>query len=438
MINGGNFVPGPPPQVFQMLPNPSVYMGNVPPPVHGYVPSQMSPYQQPMYPGPEQPMDPNHRRQNMSRNPKGIPPQPNGKRNNDMAYRHPDNMDMANYQTPPTYIAVPPHPHYYYSPQNSPLYLPPHPGHPTYPMYTHPHPTMYNPYQQPGPPMYHSPPAGQVPQQPLLVETCKPNINPIPSVHNIYPQVPENIVTEIPISTEIISDIISQEKVLEFAPPVGLPQSILDEIAPEELKGKEEIPNTVEEVPIVETIVPVEPVEKIKEPSSTKTKKKKESASNNLLVEVSKFDKEIEIVLEETKKEEPISAVVVEVTEKTPLIQEQAAPISAPPVKPEETEPAKPVAKTWAGLFSGCSASSSDKVFTLHGSSQPATNTEPIVMPSRSAPDPIRSSVFVPNNNNQKPTLPTKPRPISSNSISASTDDNTSHLQRLGGKFCFN
>lgn len=429
MINGGNFVPGPPPPVYQMVPNPPVYMGNVPPPVHGYVPSQMSPYQ-PMYPGPEPPMDPNHRRQNI-RNPKGIPPPQNVKRNNDIAYRHPDNMEIANYQTPQTYIAVPP-PHYYYSPQNSPLYLPPHHGHPTYPMYTHPHPSIYNPYPQPVPPMYHSPPANQVPQQPLLVESCKPNVSPIPPVHNVYPQVPENIINETPVDQEIIS--IPSDKEVELqVKPVHIQLEAL-EIEPEELEH-ERISN-VKEVPVdVEVIAPVESDEKIKETNVTKTKKKKEPVTNgtsDVILENQSPEKD------ETKKEE--STYVLEIKEDIPINQEQdSSSVSInPSVKPEvqDTEPVKPVPKTWAGLFSGCTTTSSDKVFTLHGSSQPATNTsaESIVMPSRSIPDnPIRSSVFVANNN-QKQTLPVKPRPSNTNTIS-SVDDNTLHLQRVGGKF---
>ncbi|XP_060876558.1 ubiquitin carboxyl-terminal hydrolase 10 isoform X1 [Metopolophium dirhodum] len=420
MINGGNFVPGPPP-VYQMVPNPPVYMGNVPPPVHGYVPSQMSPYQQPMYPGPEPPMDPNLRRPNISRNPKGIPPPPNVKRNNDIAYRHPDNMEMANYQSPPTYIAVPP-PHYYYSPQNSPLYLPPH--HPTYPMYTHPHPTLYNPYQPPGPPMYHSPPAGQVPQQPLLVESCKPNVNPIPPVHNIYPQVPENV-NETPVEPEIMS--IPQDKEVELQVQ---PQCEVIDIIPavtrdERLVIASEMPIVVETIPLVESC------EQIKEPLPNKTKKKKEPAPNipsNVVQEIQKPQKE------EPKTEDVTP--VVEFKEETPLNQEQASSSSIPPVvipEVKDTEPVKPVFKTWAGLFTGCASTSNDKVFTLHGSSQPTTNanTESIIMPSRILPDnTIRTSVFV-TNNNQKQTLPVKPRPPSSNSIS-SVDDNTLHLQRLG------
>lgn len=427
MMNGGNFVPGPPP-VFQMVPNPPVYMGNVPPPVHGYVPSQISPYQQPMYPGPEPPMDPNHRRPNISRNPKGIPPPPNVKRNNDMAYRHPDNMEMANYQTPPTYIAVPP-PHYYYSPQNSPLYLPPHHGHPTYPMYTHPHPTMYNPYPQPGPPMFHSPPAGQVPQQPLLVESCKPNVvNPMPSIHNIYSQVPENIINEIPVDPEIIS--VPQDKEIELQAQAE--HSVL-EFHPEE-SCNEKLVNAIK-VPIVENVVSVESDEKIKEispHSSTKTKKKKEPTTNGPS-DVVQENKKSE---NETKIEE--FASTVEVEEEVLLNQEQSVSVSVSSVKPEETEPVKPVAKTWAGLFSGYSSTSNDKVFTLHGSSQPTTNinAESIVMPSRNVPDnSIRSTVFVANSN-QKQNFPAKPRPSTSNSLS-NIDDNTFHLQKLGGKFCF-
>lgn len=448
MINGGNFVPGPPPPVYQMVPNAPVYMGNVPPPVHGYVPSQMSPYQQPMYPGPEPPMDPNHRRPNISRNPKGIPPPPNVKRSNDMAYRHPENMEMANYQTQPTYIAVPP-PHYYYSPQNSPLYLPSHHGHPTYPMYTHPHPTIYNPYPQPGPPMYHSPPAGQVPQQPLLVESCKPNINQIPSVHNVYPQVPENIINETPLEPEIMS--LQPDTEVELQVQSEHVKVDILEIQPEEshneimvtiketpIVTEKEMPivtvkempivNVKEEVPIiVETIIPVESDEKIKKSSSTKTKKKKAP-----LIVADRPEVE-----EESENEE--SVLVMGVQEEAPLNQEQACPpVSIPSVAPEIQEPVKPVAKTWAGLFSGCSNTSNDKVFTLHGSSQPVTNpnAEPIVMPSRSIPDnTIRSSVFVANNN-QKQNLAAKPRPSSSNSIS-SGDDSTLYLQRLGGKFFF-
>jgi len=411
-------------------------MGNVGPSVHGYVPSQISPYQQPMYPGPEPPMDPNHRRPNISRNPKGIPPPPNVKRNNDMAYRHPDNIEMANYQTQPTYIAVPP-PHYYYSPQNSPLYLPPHHGHPTYPMYPHPHPTMYNPYPPPGPPMYHSPPAGQVPQQPLLVETCKPNVNPIPSVHNIYSQVPENIVNEISVDTEIMT--VPQDKEVELQMQS---EHININFVEVELKEPDnERLDNVKEVSVVESSVPVESTENNKEPSpsSIKTKKKKELATNgplNLVEDNQVFEKELE--KEETKKEELTSS---EEIQEVAHIREQTASVSIPPVKLEETEPAsKPVAKTWAGLFSGCSSSSNDKVFTLHGSSQPSSNTnsEPIVMPSRSIPEnTVRSSVFIANTN-QKQTLPIKPRPSSNNSLS-NVDDNTLHLQRLGGKFycCF-
>ncbi|XP_025420470.1 ubiquitin carboxyl-terminal hydrolase 10-like isoform X3 [Sipha flava] len=425
MINGGNFVPGPPPPVYQMVPNPPVYMGNVPPPVHGYVPSQMSPYQ-PMYPGPELPMDPNHRRPNISRNPKGIPPPQNVKRNNDMTYRHPDNMEIANYQTPPTYIAVPP-PHYYYSPQNSPLYLPPHHGHPTYPMYTHPHPSIYNPYPQPGPPMYHSPPAGQVPQQPLLVESCKPNVNPIPPVHNVYPQVPENVINETTVDPEIIS--IQQDKELEHQIQSEHIKLEVIEIKPEE--PKDERISSIKEVPIVvDDNAPVVSSEKIKETNLTKTKKKKEPVTNgtsDVILENQNFEKK------ETNKEESTS--VLEIKEEITSNQEQASSVSAiPPVKPDvqEIEPVKPVAKTWAGLFSGCTTTNNDKVFTLHGSSQPATNTssEPIVMPSRSIPDnPIRSSIFVANN--QKQTLLAKPRPSNPNSIS-SVDDNTLHLQRVG------
>lgn len=427
MMNGGNFVPGPPPPVYQMMPNPPVYMGNVPPPVHGYVPSQMSPYQQPMYAGPEPPMDPNLRRSNITRNPKGIPPLPNVKRNNDIAYRHPDNMEMANYQSPPTYIAVPP-PHYYYSPQNSPLYLPPHHGHPTYPMYTHPHPTLYNPYPQPGPPMYHSPPGGQVPQQPLLVESCKPNVNPIPPVHNIYPQVPENV-NEAPVDPEIISIPQNTEVELQVKPDIVK----VIEIIPEEPRDERLV--IVSEVPIVEETLPqVDDCEKIKEPLSTKTKKKKEPAPNipDVIQEIQKPEKE-EVITE------VVTTSVVEIKEETPLNQEQASPplSSIPSVIPEvqETEPVKPVFKTWAGLFTGCTSTSNDKVFTLHGSSQPTTNTntESIIMPSRVLPDnTIRTSVFV-TNNNQKQTLPIKPRPSSSNSLS-SVDDNTLHLQRLGGR----
>lgn len=436
MINGGNFVPGPPPPVYQMVPNPPVYMGNVPPPVHGYVSSQMSPYQQPMYPGPEPPMDPNHRRPNISRNPKGIPPPPNVKRNNDMAFRHPDNIEMANYQTPPTYIAVPPA-HYYYSPQNSPLYLPPHHGHPTYPMYTHPHPSMYNPYPQPGPPMYHSPPAGQVPQQPLLVESCKPNVNPIPPVHNVYPQVPENIVDETPADLEIMS--LQQDTDVELQVQQEQAKLKIVEIVPEE--PKDEIIVTVKETPIVvvQTIEPIESFEKTKESNIfSKSKKKKETVANGLsdvIQENQKSKKEVE--KEESKKEENNS--VIENKDETIINQEQtpATPVLAsdPPITPEvqETEPVKPVTKTWAGLFSGCTSTSNDKVFTLHGSSQPVTNVnvEPMVVPSRNVPD-VRSSLFV--TNNQKQNLPIKQRTLnycSSNSMS-NIDDSTSHLHRLG------
>jgi len=440
MINGGNFVPGPPPPVYQMVPNPPVYMGNVPPPVHGYVPSQMSPYQQPMYPGPEPPMDPNHRRPNISRNPKGIPPPPNVKRNNDMAFRHPDNIEMANYQTPPTYIAVPPA-HYYYSPQNSPLYLPPHHGHPTYPMYTHPHPSMYNPYPQPGPPMYHSPPAGQVPQQPLLVESCKPNVNPIPPVHNVYPHVPENIVDETPADLEIMS--LQQDTDVELQVQQEQAKVEIVDIVPEE--PKDEIIVTVKETPlVVEKIEPIESFEKTKESNiCTKSKKKKETVTNGLsdiIQENQKPKKEVE--KEESKKEESNS--IIENKDETIINQEQSpitpALASDPPITPEvqETEPVKPVTKTWAGLFSGCTSTSNDKVFTLHGSSQPATNinVEPMVMPSRNVPD-VRSSLFV--TNNQKQSLPIKPRTLnycSSNSMS-NIDDSTSYLHRLGGKFNF-
>lgn len=430
IINGGNFVPGPPPPVYQMVPNPPVYMGNVPPPVHGYVPSQMSPYQQPMYPGPEPPMDPNLRRPNISRNPKGIPPPPNVKRNNDIAYRHPENMEMANYQSPPTYIAVPP-PHYYYSPQNSPLYLPPHHGHPTYPMYTHPHPTLYNPYQQPGPSMYHSPPAGQVPQQPLLVESCKPNVNPIPPVHNIYPQIPENV-NETPVEPEIISIPQDKEGELQVQSQCVEVIDIIPEVTRDErLVIESEVPIVVETVPLVESC------EKIKEPLPNKTKKKKEPAPNipsDVVQEVQKPEKE------ETKTEDVTP--VVEFKEETPLNTEQSSSSSISPVvipEVKDTEPVKPVLKTWAGLFTGCASTSNDKVFTLHGSSQPTTNTntESIIMPSRILPDnTIRTSVFV-TNNNQKQTLPVKPRPSNSNSIS-SIDDNTLNLQRLGGKlYCY-
>lgn len=395
-------------------------MGNVPPPVHGYVQSQMSPYQQPMYPGPEPPMDPNHRRPNISRNPKGIPPPPNVKRNNDMAFRHPDNIEMANYQTPPTYIAVPPA-HYYYSPQNSPLYLPPHHGHPTYPMYTHPHPTIYNPYPQPGPPMYHSPPGSQVPQQPLLVESCKPNVNPIPSVHNVYPQVPEDIVNESPVDSEILS--LQQSTDVELQLQQEQVKVEVVEIIPEE--PKDEIIVTVKETPmVVETIVPIESNEKTKEPTiSTKSKKKKEPVTNGLsdvIQEKQKPEKEV-------KKEEPNPNI--EVKDET---HEQISVVSIPPIKHEvqETEPVKPVAKTWAGLFSGCTSTSNDKVFTLHGSSQSPinTNVEPIVLPSRNVPD-IRASLFITNNNQKQ----NKPRPLNSNSIS--NIDDSIYLQRLGGKF---
>lgn len=414
------------------MPNPPVFVGNVPPPVHGYVPSQMSPYQQPMYPGPEPPMDPNHRRPNISRNPKGIPPPPNMKRNNDMGYRHPENIEMGNYPSPPTYIAVPP-PHYYYSPQNSPLYLPHH-GHPTYPMYTHPHPTLYNPYPQPGPPMYHSPPAGQVPQQSLLVESCKPNINPIPPVHNVYSQVPENVVDETLVDPEIIS--LPQEKEVELQVQPDHVRVVVIENKPVESKDKK----TVKEVPeAAETIAPVESSEKIKEPNPIKTKKKKENTPNgpsDVITESQKPEKENE--KEETKKEESISATS---KERIPSNQEQcSSTVSVPPVKPDvhESEPVKPVAKTWAGLFSGCSSTSNDKVFTLHGSSQQTINTSTEnVVPSRSIPDnTIRSSVFVANSN-QKQTLPIKSRPSSNNSTSM-VDDNTLHLQRLGGMLTSN
>ncbi|CAI6374614.1 unnamed protein product [Macrosiphum euphorbiae] len=214
MINGENVVPGSPPPVYQMVPNPPVYMGNVSPPVHGYVPSQMSPYQQPMYPGPE-------------------------------------------------------------------------------------------------------------------------------------------------------------------------------------------------------------------------PKKKKEPAPNipsDVVQEIQKTEKE------ETKTED--ITPVVEFKEDTPLNQEQASSSSIPQVvipEVKDTEPVKPVFKTWAGLFTGCASTSNDKVFTIHGSSQPTTNknTKSIIMPSRTLPDnTVRTSVFV-TNNNQKQTLPVKPRPSSSNSIS-SIDDNTLNLQRLG------
>lgn len=432
MLNGGNFVPGPPPPVFQMMPNAPLYMGNVGPSVHGYVPSQISPYQQPMYPGPEPPMDPNHRRPNISRHQKGIPPPPNVKRNNDMAYRHPDNIEMANYQTQPTYIAVPP-PHYYYSPQNSPLYLPPpHHGHPSYPMYPHPHPTMYNPYPQPpGPPMYHSPPAGQVPQQPLLVETCKPNINPIPSVHNIYSQLPENI-NEISVDSDIIS---VQDKELELQLQPELVNVDIVEVEPKELDNEKV--DDFKEVPEAELIVSVEPVENIKEPSPTiKIKKKKELATNGSLdlIENNQIS-EKELENKEINKKEDLTSPE-EIQEVTNLDNEQlVASVSIPPVKLEETEPAvKPVAKTWAGLFSGSSSTNNNNVFTLHGSSQPPsiTNSEPVIMPSRSIPEnTIRSSVFIANTN-QKQTLPVKPRPSNNNSV-FNADDNILHLQRLGG-----
>lgn len=431
MINGGNFVPGPPP-VYQMVPNPPVYMGNVPPPVHGYVPSQISPYQ-PMYPGPEPPMDPNHRRSNISRNPKGIPAPPNVKRNNDMSYRHPDNIEMANYQTQPTYIAVPP-PHYYYSPQSSPLYLPPHHGHPTYPMYTHPHPTIYNPYPQPGPPMYHSPPGGQVSQQPLLVESCKPNVNSIPPVHNLYPQVSENIVNETPLAPEVMSIPQDKEVELHVQPERIELENLIENINVKSEEPTFEIIVNEKEMPIVETIIPVEP-EKNKEPSTNKTKKKKEIVSNGPL---DLFQDNI-IVKKDIEKKDVIkeeeSIHVEDLKEEISFNQEQdIPPVSVSPV--QEPEPVKPVARTWAGLFSGCTNTSNDKVFTLHGSSQPSTNThvEPIVVPSRSITEnTIRSSVFLANNN-QKHTLPAKSRPLSSNSMS-SVDDNTLQLQRLGGMF---
>lgn len=424
MINGGNFVPGPPPPVYQMVPNPPVYMGNVPPPVHGYVPSQMSPYQQPMYPGPEPPMDPNHRRPNISRNPKGIPPPPNVKRNNDMAYRHPDNIEIPNYHTPPTYIAVPP-PHYYYSPQNSPLYLPPHHGHPTYPMYTHPHPTIYNTYPQPGPPMYHSPPAGQVSQQPLLVESCKPNVNQIPPVHNIYSQVSDNVVDDTSLNQEIMSMPQDAELQLQVQPEHIKMDLIVD------IKPKDESLVNINELPIaVEMTMPVESSAKIKEPSCTKTKKKKEPVADD----ISDVIQENKNIQEKIEKKE--GSTVVEVQEEATLNKEQEHVAFIPPVIPEvvEVTPVKPVAKTWAGLFSGCPSTNNDKVFTLHGSSQPPVNTiaEPIVMPSRSTTDNnTRTSLFV--NNNHKLTLPTKPRPSSSNM--SNVDDSTLHLQRLGGKF---
>ncbi|VVC38030.1 Peptidase C19, ubiquitin carboxyl-terminal hydrolase,Ubiquitin specific protease, conserved [Cinara cedri] len=430
MINGGNFVPGPPPPVYQMVPNPPVYMGNVPPPVHGYVPSQMSPYQQPMYPGPEPPMDPNHRRPNISRNPKGIPPPPNVKRNNDMAYRHPDNIEIPNYHTPPTYIAVPP-PHYYYSPQNSPLYLPPHHGHPTYPMYTHPHPTIYNTYPQPGPPMYHSPPAGQVPQQPLLVESCKPNVNQIPSVLNVYPQVPENVVNENTLDQEIMS--IPQDTELQLQAQEHIKVDLVD-IKPEETNNESIV--SIKEVPtIIEINMPVELGEKLKEPSSIKTKKKKEPViddTSNVIQENQNAEEETE--KNAIKKAESIP--VLELKEDSSFNQEQKSQISTPSVIPEvlqEVEPIKPVTKTWAGLFSGCSSTSNDKVFTLHGSSQPATNTiaEPVIMPSRSTTDNhIRSAMYVPITN-QKMSLATKPR-LSSINVSSNVDDSTLNLQRLG------
>lgn len=424
MINGGNFVPGPPPPVYQMVPNPPVYMGNVPPPVHGYVPSQMSPYQQPMYPGPEPPMDPNHRRPNISRNPKGIPPPPNVKRNNDMAYRHPENIEIPNYHTPPTYIAVPP-PHYYYSPQNSPLYLPPHHGHPTYPMYTHPHPTIYNTYPQPGPPMYHSPPAGQVPQQPLLVESCKPNVNQIPPVHNVYPQVPENVVNDTSLDPEIISIPHDTELQLQVQPE-HIKVDLID-IKPEEPKD-EPVVNIKELPTVVEMVTPVESKEKIKEPNSTKTKKKKE-----LITDDTDMIQENQNTEEEMEKKE--ASISVEEVKEVLLNLEEEPSASIPSVLPEvqEVEPVKPVTKTWAGLFTGCTSTNNDKVFTLHGSSQPTTNTisEPVVMPSRSTTDNhIRSSLFV-TNNNQKLTLPTKSRPLNTNLMS-NADDN---LQRLGGEF---
>ena len=142
---------------------------------------------------------------------------------------------------------------------------------------------------------------------------------------------------------------------------------------------------------------------------------------------------------EETKTED--ATPVIEFKEEILISQEQASSTSISPVvvpEVQDTEPVKPVFKTWAGLFSGCTSTSNDKVFTLHGSSQPATNinTESIIMPSRILPDnTIRTSVFV-TNNNQKQTLPVKPRPSSSNSMS-SIDDNTLHLQRLGGKLHF-
>ncbi|MBO8666464.1 hypothetical protein INO76_15660, partial [Staphylococcus aureus] len=78
---------------------------------------------------------------------------------------------------------------------------------------------------------------------------------------------------------------------------------------------------------------------------------------------------------EETKTEDVTP--VVEFKEETPLNQEQASSSSIPPVvipEVKDTEPAKPVFKTWAGLFTGCASTSNDKVFTLHGSSQPTTN----------------------------------------------------------------
>ncbi|XP_050526483.1 ubiquitin carboxyl-terminal hydrolase 10 [Daktulosphaira vitifoliae] len=422
IMNGGNFVPGPPQQVYQMVPNPPVYMGNVPPPVHGYVQSPMSPYQQPMYPGPEPPMDPNHRRPNLSRNGKGIPP-PNVKRNNDMGYRHPENIEMANYQTPPAYIAVPP-PHYYYSPQNSPLYLPHH-GHPTYPMYPHPHPGMYNPYPQPGPPMFHSPPAGQVPQQPLLVESCKPNINPIPPVHSIYPQVPENIVGDSPLDLEMLSSIPQSEEIHQNLEHVKI-EDAHDTKSVELLKenqqvGLEEISSNVENIALNEI------QEKVKEhPVVNKSKKKKEVPTNGSL----------NVVQDKKKTEKEFTSIPAgKINPESNKSQDSSQP-PIPSVKLEVVEPVatKPVAKTWAGLFSGCPSTSDNKVFTLHGSSQPVSSTsqtENIVMPTRSIPEStVRSTVFVTNNNQKQPTQP-KPRPSSSNSIS-SIDENSTYMLRLG------
>lgn len=470
MLNGQNFVLSPQP-FYQWVPNLPVYMSYVPPQVHAYVPPER--YQQPMYPGPVpvSPENPNCNSNNISKNTKEFSPAPNVKQSNSMAYRHPENLEMANYQIPPTYV---PPTHYYYSPQNYPLphmsqqsniskvnrppknvkqnngtayrnpsnrtmanyqtqptyfppqhycfypensqmYLPHYPFNPINPMNSRPYSTLYQPYLQPCSPKYRSKSASQVPQKSLSVKSCKPNVKPSSPEHNVS----EKNNNKTPVKLEILP--VLEDKELEHV------KKMKDLKINSEKPNDEKIINVKEGPIVVETVIPNKSIKKVKEHISTKPKKKKKNKPvTNGPININQENQK-----HKKKKDE---SIVIEAKKETSILKKSQISISSSKPEVQETEPVKPVAKTWAGLFSGCSTKSNDKVLMLHDSTATNTIAESIAGPLKSVPDNSSNSSVIETNNNKKQTLQAKHSPSSNNS---GVDDNTLQLQRLGGKKYF-